>query len=402
MSVLSVLIPSSLCSFATLYIFLSLSIVLSLPGIHRYLRLRSSFLYKSRTTAADAQRSKRDQTTMAPPPPPPVEPIIMTGIGTDAVNSFEDLSGISSKRTSPTGTPNPEYENPYDALIEACERDPAQIQAAYQTHRTTRNANQRTRLLSADFPGVTIDPILQELEYTRDSPAVQYAFPGSPRKRREDEIDPRNCLVYWARPTVPVMDLIGLIQLKLKELAPDLWIMPRENLHLTVLEITHSTTAEFIETLIERMKPGLEKIVNHPKTHRARLVKPMLSFDAAALAVSFVPAAGKESDEYTYHHLRRDFYAMSKGANVGVTSRYIVPSAHITIARFVTSKDHEDESGAVDRAKMQAWMEKVWEINQEIENWEGEWFVGEDRGIDCRGGRLWYGGGETVMKAEGF
>jgi len=197
------------------------------------------------------------------------------------------------------------------------------------------------------------------------------------------------------------MDLIGRIQLKLKELAPDLWIMPRDNLHLTVLEITHSTTAEFVEMLIERMKPGLEKIVNHPKTHRARLVKPMLSFDAAALAVSFVPAAGKEGDEYTYHHLRRDFYAMSKSVNVGVTSRYLVPSAHISIARFVTSKDHE-ENGSVDRAKMQAWMEKVWEINEEIANWEGEWFVGEERGIDCRGGRVWYGGGETVMKAEGF
>ena len=254
----------------------------------------------------------------------------------------------------------------------------------------------------ADFPGVTVDPILQELEYARGSPAAQYAFPGSPRKRGEDEIDPRNCLVFWARPTKPVMDLIGRIQLRLKELAPDLWIMPRDNLHITVLEITHSTTAEFIGTLIERMKPKLEKIVNHPKSHRARLVKPMLSFDAAALAVSFVPAAGKEGDEYTYHHLRRDFYAMSKGANVSVTSRYIVPSAHITIARFVTSKDHEDESGAVDRAKMQAWMEKVWEINGEIANWGGEWYVGEERGIVCRGGRLWYGGGESVMEAEGF
>jgi len=123
MSVVSVLIPNSLCSFATLYVLLSLSLVFSLPSIHQYLHLRLSSLYKTHTTAA-AHRPKLDETTMAPPPPPPVEPIILTGIGTDAVNSFEDLSGLSSKRTTPTGTPNPEYENPYDALIEACERDP--------------------------------------------------------------------------------------------------------------------------------------------------------------------------------------------------------------------------------------------------------------------------------------
>jgi hypothetical protein len=278
----------------------------------------------------------------------------------------------------------------------------AQIQKAYQTHRIARNANQRERLLSPEFPGVSIDYILQELEYTRGkNAAVTYAFPENAPKRSEAEIDPRNCLVFWARPTEVVMDLLQRIQLRLKELAPDIWLMPRENLHLTVLEITHSTTPEYVDTLVDRMRTALEMIVNHPRTHRARLVKPLLSFDAAALAVSFVPAAGKEGDAYTYHHLRRDFYKMSKGANVGVTSRYIVPSAHITVARFVTSKDHE-ENGVVDRSKMKKWMERVWEINEEIADWDGEWIVGEERGMDCRRGRLWYGGGETVVKAEGF
>jgi hypothetical protein len=59
-----------------------------------------------------------------PPPPPPQEPIILTGIGTDAVNSFEDLSGLSSKRSSAPNSPNSEFENPYDTLIDACDNDP--------------------------------------------------------------------------------------------------------------------------------------------------------------------------------------------------------------------------------------------------------------------------------------
>ncbi|KAI5821123.1 RNA ligase/cyclic nucleotide phosphodiesterase [Pyronema omphalodes] len=332
--------------------------------------------------------------------PPPVEPVIHLGIGTDAVNSFEDLSGLSSKRSSKAGTPNNEFENPYDALIEACENDPAQIQKAYQTHRITRNANQRARLIASDFPGVTVDPILRELEYLRDNSAVISAFPVGYEKRHESAIDPRNCLVFWARPTVAVMDLIGGVQQRLKRFAPDLWIMPRDNLHLTVLEITHSTTEEFVATLVERMRPALQGIVDHPrnKNNRARLVKPLLSFDAAALAISFAPA---EDCDYTYHHLRRDFYTLSKEAGVGVTSRYVVPSAHVTIARFVTSQDHE-EMGVVSRQKMEAWMDLVWEINAELERWTGEWIVGEERGLDCRVGRLWYGGGETVVQAEGF
>jgi hypothetical protein len=199
------------------------------------------------------------------------------------------------------------------------------------------------------------------------------------------------------------MDLIQLMQTRLREFAPALWIMPRECLHMTVLEITHSTTEPYVAMLVDKMgRPCLEKIVNHPRNNQARLAKPLLSFDAAALAVSFVPACGKRGDGYTYHHLRRDVYAMSKEAGVGVTSRYVVPSAHVTIARFVTAENHELEGGGVDREKMKGWMELVWRINEEIAEWDGEWVIGEERGVDCRRGRLWYGGGETVVQGEGF
>jgi hypothetical protein len=192
--------------------------------------------------------------------------------------------------------------------------------------------------------------------------------------------------------------------------------MPRDCLHMTVLEITHSTTAQFINELVERMgRAALEGIVNTPQDpgKRARLVRPLLSFDAAALALSFVPVApagtagnggggGSDGSSYTYHHLRRDLYEMSRQAGVGVTSRYIVPSAHITVARFVTAEDHEEAPGVVDRKRMQEWIDLVGGINKEIENWDYEWVVGQERGIDCRRGQLWYGGGETVVQAEGF
>ncbi len=68
------------------------------------------------------------------------------------------------------------------------------------------------------------------------------------------------------------------------------------------------------------------------------------------IAVSFLPAAGETvvspppvapepdhqaylSDEYTYHHLRRDIFDIAREAGVDVGSRYVVPSAHITLGR---------------------------------------------------------------------
>jgi len=79
----------------------------------------------------------------------------------------------------------------------------------------------------------------------------------------------------------------------------------------------------------------------------------------------------------------------------------VVPSAHITIGRFITAEDHDTKE------KMERWVEGLEKIN--------EWLVGsywpregsgEDGGggldwvveeqLVLRTGRLWYGGGETL------
>ena len=58
--------------------------------------------------------------------------------------------------------------------------------------------------MSPDFPGVTIDEILANLE-----------DPAQP-----DYKDWRNCLVFWARPTASVRAMIAEVQAKLLEVAP--------------------------------------------------------------------------------------------------------------------------------------------------------------------------------------
>lgn len=342
------------------------------------------------------------------------------------------------------------------------------IQAAYQTHRTNRNTQQKAKLLAPDFPGVTVDEILANLE-----------DPSKP-----DYQDPRHCLVFWARPTAPVRKLIYEIQQKLLEVAPckcsfieilfmitrekkrnnpttpcpekssttlylppqppiptkksthlttqpALWTMPQASLHMTALEINHSLTTPEITTLLSQFPAStLAKMANTTKIHRARLVKPLLSYDSQALALSFLPAAGEpglkgrpsadsvadtesSQDAFTYHHLRRELFAQATGAGVKVGSRYVVPSAHLTIARFIVREPDFDLQRFVEVIEgVNQWLvDEYWPKGEDGEECEvadrikagGEWVVGEEKGLEVRRGTLWYGsGGETVLLGDGF
>lgn len=189
---------------------------------------------------------------------------------------------------------------------------------------------------------------------------------------------------------------------------------------MTALEITHSLTAEEIDGLVEKMLPGVSEITDYTLEHRARLVKPLLSYDAQALALSFLPAAGEVGgrsshgdDAYTYHHLRRDLHDKAQATGVKVASRYVIPSAHLTIARFVTKRDFETADGQVDHGKVEEFIDVIDDINSwlQAEYWPnaegikegGEWVVGEEKGLEYRKGALWYGsGGETVHLGRGF
>lgn len=157
----------------------------------------------------------------------------------------------------------------------------------------------------------------------------------------------------------------------------------------------------------------------------------MITYDGSALALSFLPAVppGKASRsevarsgeeevnedlEYTYHHLRRDMWTLftSHTPPIPIASRYMVPSAHMTIARFVSVEDTSTgEDGVSDPRKMLDVVEKIEEINAwleaefggEVEGGNGNggkaketWTVGEETGLCLRVGRVWYGGGESL------
>ena len=198
--------------------------------------------------------------------------------------------------------------------------------------------------------------------------------------------------------------------------------MPQDNLHITVLEVTHSKPAEEIQQLVDQMKDKVPAITDYTYSHRTRLIKPLIGYDASALALSFVPAAGEalrsgrtiEDDKFTYHHLRRDIFGLCRDTGVQVDSRYVVPSSHLTIGRFIDPTDFVDERGSPDPQRLQAFVGKIEEINSWLERefWPehnggtipdgGEFNVGEEEGLDCRMGTLWYGGGASVHRGRAY
>ncbi|MDI1493561.1 MAG: hypothetical protein OHK93_005352 [Ramalina farinacea] len=286
-------------------------------------------------------------------------------------------------QSNTTTSDPPPPGNPYDELLEQCQNDPKQLQTSYSHARLSRTAAQRSLLLAPDFRGFTIDPVLTSL----------LNEPGF--------VDPRNCLVFWAKPPERVRVLVEGIQRRLVEGGfGSLWPMPPSNLHLTVLEIAHSLPYPAIARLSHKLHPHLGTITDYTLTHRARLVKPRVNYDGSAIALSFLPASGG-GEGYTYHHLRRDVYDLvTRNAGVEVASRYTVASAHLTIARFV-------EQSIWEEGKVGELIKCIEEVNKDLERDYGDegqwgWTVGEEKGLVCREGRVWYGGGESLGEGKGF
>lgn len=60
-------------------------------------------------------------------------------------------------------------------------------------------------MLSPAFEGLNVDRILKKL----DDPSIEPGY-----------VDPRHCMVFWARPPQHIKDLVDQIQQKLKRVSP--------------------------------------------------------------------------------------------------------------------------------------------------------------------------------------
>ncbi|PHH50816.1 hypothetical protein CFIMG_005014RA [Ceratocystis fimbriata CBS 114723] len=310
--------------------------------------------------------------------------------------------------------------NPFTAFIGACSDNAAQLQAAYDSHRTKRNAAQKEKFLT-EGTKLSPDLILRQMLKLN----VQ---------------DERNCLVVWSRPPMHIIDVAWKVQEMIVKGMPDAWeywLMPTHNMHMTVAEVAFSQPPEVIQAFVRLLRPHTARLARTSYTHRARLVRPLLSMDTTAFALSFVPACNEPflasqmdtmtaepptdeeegennrredtntGDAYTYHHLRRDVFSRLIDAGIPPTPRYQVPSAHITLGRFIgasdqpaiTQADAEQWIRCVD--KINTWLRETYWTSEDVHQ-SAEWIVGQERGLDIRYGPVWYGGGKSLVVGEGF
>ncbi|KAJ5084221.1 Ribosomal protein L44e [Penicillium alfredii] len=217
----------------------------------------------------------------------------------------------------------------------------------------------REKILHPRFCKWQVDDILQNILDADKSPTPF--------------IDPRNNLAVLARPPQHTRALIQEIQNEIALIAGScknrsgLWLVPSDHLHVTTLEIAAARAEPEIEDIVSFLKQrlSLSELVNYTLAHRARLVKPIVSYDASAIALTFVPAA-EENDAYTYHHLRSDLYNTVARTGCPIISRYTVPSAHITIARFVTDPALEAVAPNVFRESVSRLLRQIEAINTEL------------------------------------
>ncbi|KAJ6470204.1 RNA ligase/cyclic nucleotide phosphodiesterase [Mycena vitilis] len=308
--------------------------------------------------------------------------------------------------------------NPCTVLIEDCDNDPTRIRHRYAEHRDTRATQQVNLLLppGALSPGIQVDEILARLVAARAPPAF---IPDN--NALIESIDHRHSLTVWARPPQKIKQLIAWIQQQLKAAVPSLYLPNAGDLHITITEVAHSHTPEEIGNLVDRVRsvlPDLADLLRHCAVagQMARLDTPTVAWDAGGIAMSFLPRADA-GGAWGYHHLRRDVFDLL-GRVLEVNSRYVLPGAHITVARYIApmrekdmralgrtvemvnealealSKGEERSEGTmVDGRARERMLDELRMIER------AEWTVGEEQGLEVRAGACWYGdGGRTIIK----
>lgn len=281
----------------------------------------------------------------------------------------------------PASSATPPINNPFAAQVNQCNSS-ALLNKAYEVHRLNRNADKLRQL--TQNPTVSPDAILRGLVIDNEPP----------------EFDPRNCITIWARPTSPVMDMVQEIQRQLiqvidpENLTPEgtkgntpvktnkgpLWLMPRDCLHMSALEISHSAPKETTQALLVSLRPHISQIL-HPPPQAPTLIKPQICFDSSALALTFLP---DPTQDFTYTHYRANLFDMVSMTGVPVESRYQVPSAHVTLARFIDD---------VPPKQVKQLLAKITELNEQLASSDLEWTICSERASEFRCGRIWYGGG---------
>lgn len=201
-------------------------------------------------------------------------------------------------------------------------------------------------------------------------------------------LDQRHNLALVARPPQHVVALLTSVQQQLHALAGDaLWLPPPSHLHVTVYEITHSKTPQQLQPLVSAIRSHGLRLFEALPVERVKFDAPLVNFDTAAVAVTFLPV---NVDGYSIAAFRSELAGRLSELGVEWDGRYVAPTAHVTIARFVKPE--------LQNATMEQWLLKLDELREQCQQWEGGWCLADAR-LQVMTDKSWYGGGTVVTEA---
>jgi hypothetical protein len=200
------------------------------------------------------------------------------------------------------------------------------------------------------------------------------------------EFDTRHNLGIVSRPPKSICQFIERLQSTIISSISNsdaLFPIPESWLHLTALEICHAKPADEVEVLAKLVAPALSKILEVADSDLT-LYKPMVSFDQRAVALSFI--SKPPTSQITYREALFNVVQNNTPPEVSPSSRYSVPSAHVTMIRFIDK---------LDPTQVQSLISTIQSINRDIADAPIEWEF-KPGTSQCHYGRTWYGKGTVI------
>ena len=181
-----------------------------------------------------------------------------------------------------------------------------------------------------------------------------------------------------------------------------LFAVPETHRHLSVIEFSHRHQQTVLEDFKVQLTASIvDSMLDLPavvarKTSPISLIRPSVAFDAAGVALCFVPAV-VNSPAKTYHDLRNELQKLALSRPIQIDTCYTAATAHIAIARFIKEPFVSDESrkdGRSGAQKARMFLKILDEINADLraQYWENlDWDLIEEHGLELQMGYLKFG-----------
>jgi len=167
--------------------------------------------------------------------------------------------------------------------------------------------------------------------------------------------DKRMGVNFIARPSPTLLKNIAAIQNKLRQVEPDQYFYPAEDLHMTVVEVCSSQTQEEASRISSIILNNMSQITDGLPF--ARVESPQLKFYPNAGVINF------ETLSPSLENLRKQLRDRLAQAGVPVLPRYISNTAHVTFMRYLSAPKTQPETWdkTAENSGLAGWtMDAIW------------------------------------------